>query len=487
MNRWFDAGLLFRLLVPLVLVSLLGIAPRQHALVLALRQARRAQEAGSPASAAAAFSTAASYLPWRADLWESAGHSALQAGDHQSAREHFRRADLHGELSSAGYAALGEAAWLAGDLPAAIQAWQAAIRSGSSPIPLYNRLVEAHLLLDDVPAAISDLQALANLQPAEPQVYYRLGLLLASRQPEAALAYFNRASELDPALSSGARAFQRSINAARAAGDPAYTLVASGRHLASLGEWGWAAAAFQQATLSNPGYAEAWAYLGEARQQAAPPSSGGPPATPSSSPGFAELHKALELDPGSLAANTFLALYWQRRAHYDLALVYLHAAAGLEPRNPALQAEIGNTLAVLGDLSRALAYYQRAADLAPRDPLYWRLLAEFTVRYEIEVRQAGLPAARQAVILNPQDPASLDVIAQVYLLLEDPLSAQRFLQRALQADPGYAPARLHLGLLYLLQGETARAREQLTLARSLAPVDTYTGEHARRLLESHFP
>ncbi len=52
---------------------------------------------------------------------------------------------------------------------------------------------------------------------------------------------------------------------------------------------------------------------------------------------------------------------------------------------------------------------------------------------------------------------ALDLMGQALFMLDDTLNAERFLLRALQTDPGYAPAHLHLGQVYLLEGE-ARAR-----------------------------
>jgi tetratricopeptide (TPR) repeat protein len=244
--------------------------------------------------------------------------------------------------------------------------------------------------------------------------------------------------------------------------------------LASLDEWALAEEAFRRAVEANPGYAEAWAFLGEAQGHQDKDS-------------LPALEKALVLNPDSVSANTFLSLYWQRRERFDLALVYLYTAARLDPQNPALQTEIGNSLAALGELETALEHYQKAVELAPRDPQYWRSLANFSIRYEVDVRDTGLPAARQAVILDPEEPASLDAMGQILTLLGDPASAERFLTRALQADPGYAPARVHLGLVYILRGERDLARVQFDLARSLAPIDSAEAEHARRLLEIYFP
>jgi tetratricopeptide (TPR) repeat protein len=114
-------------------------------------------------------------------------------------------------------------------------------------------------------------------------------------------------------------------------------------------------------------------------------------------------------------------------------------------------------------------------------------LAEFTLKYEFRVQETGLPAARQALDLDPEDPASLDVIAQESLLLGDALSAEDYLEQALQSDPSHAPAHLHLAVLYLESGETYLAYQHLTQAQSLALPGSATADHARRLLEQLFP
>ena len=468
------ALLVARILIPLLLMTLLGNTARPHQVDLALQAAHRDLDAGAPLSAAEKIAAAAEGLPRRADLWELAGQYALQGGDPAAARTYFEQAISAGSLTPAGLASMGEAALLLGDQPAAMEAWQAAIDTGGPSIPLYEKLAAAFRSRGDYPAAISSLQALTLLQPGEARRPYELGLLFAATQPESALAPLALASELDPALGPDAQRVARSIRTARLAGDPVYTLVASGQALASLDEWDLAAEAFRLAVEANPGYAEAWAFLGEARQHL-------------NQDGLPALEEALALNPDSVAANTFLALYWQRQERPELALVYLYAADGLEPENPALQAEIGSSLAALGLLDSARKHYQKSAELAPRDPQYWRSLAGFSIKYEVQVREIGLPAARQAVLLDPEDPASLDVMAQVLTLLGDPASAERFLKRALKTDPNHAAARVHLGLVYLLRGKPSLAREQFDLVQTLAPADSAEAEQARRLLEVYFP
>lgn len=465
---------ILRVILPALLVPLAGVAPQPHALAQALNQARRALEAGSPRQAARCVAQAAERMPQRAGLWEQAGHYALQGGEPQRALEYFGRARQAAGLSVEGQIALGEAALRSGDPAGAMRAWQAALQAGGSATYLRGRLMDLHLELGDLPSAIDHARELARLQPSDAALHYRLGLLLATQEPEAALAYLARAEALHPALASAAESLAASIRSARLSPSPAYGLVMAGRALAALGEWALAAEAFRQATLERPDYAEAWAFLGEARQRLG-------------QDGLPELEKALALDSQSISANTFLGLYWNRRGRPALALVFLQAVIDQDPGNPALQAEAGNLLAAMGQLPAALAHYRRAAELASRDPAYWRSLAAFSIRYEYQVRQVALPAARQAVLIDPQDPAALDLMGQAFTLLKDFHSAERFFRRALQADAGYAPARLHFGALYLLRGEAQPAITQLELARNLAPAGSDIRQQAENLLQETYP
>ena len=55
-------------------------------------------------------------------------------------------------------------------------------------------------------------------------------------------------------------------------------------------------------TQSRPDYGEAWAFLGEARQHL-------PSTSEQQAQSLIELEKAYQLDPESIAANSFLGLY----------------------------------------------------------------------------------------------------------------------------------------------------------------------------------
>jgi tetratricopeptide (TPR) repeat protein len=382
-------------------------------------------------------------------------------------------------LSESGQLQLGDAYLQTGDRDSARLIWEN-LANQVKPIPeALERLVRFDLENGDISGATASLQALTTLQPDNAHNYYQLGLLIATRDPEASLVYLARAAELDEDFTSRTRTLQRGISTSRLDDDPAYRLMGAGRALASLEEWPYAAEAFRQATILRPDYAEAWAYLGEALQHL-------PSENPSQAVGLAELQKAVELEPTSLSANTFLALFWQRQGRYDLALEAIQAAVELAPSNPVLQVELGNTLALQGDLETAYQAYLQAIEFAPHDPSYYNVLVRFCLTHDYHVSEIALPASRQALLLAPEDPSNLDWMGQTLLHLGDLVNAERFFKRAIENDPQFAASHLHLGMLYILRNQTEHAYQALTHTVNLAP-NAAAGKQAQQLLKSAIP
>lgn len=474
MKYTWDANLLARLLIPLILIPLLGISPRPHIVSQIMTRAQFSMKNGSLSEVSLMLDRLIEYLPDRMDLRELAASNALEANDSYTAILHFQELAERDQLSPQNYIQMGDAALLIDDLPMAVSSWNAALEQGGPSTEILPRLFQVNQHLGDYLAQIEVLKSLTSILPTNAHYHYHLGLILTATQPENSLPYLIRAAELDPSLNHTVQTIQRNYNTARLADDPIYTQMVLGRTLASLDEWEYAFEAFNQVTLTRPDYAEAWAFLGESRQHLG-------------EDGLTDLQRSLDLDPKSTASNTYMAIYWQRQGHYDRAIDYLYNAAIIDPQNPALQAEIANTLAHLGNINEALAYYQRSIELAPLEPAYWQALSRFSIKYEFDVKQVALPAARQALLLKPNDPTSLDLMGQIYILLDDMYTAERFLLQSLEINPEYAPAHLHLGFLYLITGDTQKALNELTLASSQAKPGSSVADQAMRLLHSNFP
>ena len=468
MNKWIKITL--RIVIVLALGVLFKLAPRPYRVTQDFRDAQTALGEEDFRAVAEHLAAVAEHLPWRDELWESAGNYALRAGDYELAQLSFEEAEEREALTPAGQLALGDVYHALGEDALAGEVWGGI--EGSSGA--WRRLGLLHREMGDIPATITDLQALLALGPIpdEVDIHYQLGLLLAAHDPSQAISHLEAAASLYPA----AQILQQTLAEIPADTEPAYFYTVSGQALASLGEWFLAEHAFQQAVTLRGDYAEAWAYLGEAQQHVE-----GDDKEP-----LLALEKALTLDPVALSANMFLGLYWQRQGEYQEALGYFEAVAELRPDLPEVYVEQARTLAALGELSDAETMYRTAIARANQDVKYYHLLAQFCVQYHYKVREVGLPAARQALWMGGETPASLDALGLVLFELEDEFNAERLLLHALETYPHYALAHLHLGIVYLSQEDNTRAYHHLKQALNFAS-DPAVIEQAQHLLSYFTP
>ena len=472
MAHFKNVGILSRIFFPLLLITISGIGARSHSASSALQQAHLAIQADQHTRAAASLASAAEQLPDRADLWESAGQQALLARNPGMAIEYFNAAvNLH-KLSPENQIALGEAYQQTGDLEQAIQIWNSATDANPDP-HTYELLASAQQQLGSYDQAVENLRSLLSHQPSNAAAQYQLGLLLAVTEPSSASAHLLLAFEMDDRYVEQVAVLQSALRNAQFDNPPAYVFTLVGQALGSLEEWELARAALQRATEEDPTYAEAWAYLGAAKQQ-------------TSEDGFIELEVAYALDPKSLSANILLSLYWREENKIEEALFYLKNAARLDPTNPALYADLGVLYMRTGDQVTALALYQRATELASQNPLYWMLLATYSVEHEIYLEVAGLPAALEAYALSSDDPQGAVLIGRAYFLLGDYLNSLDYLLRALSLNPDYAPAHLHLGILYVTTGDHENGRLEFQRVIELDGNGQY-GAFAKQLLAQYFP
>jgi tetratricopeptide (TPR) repeat protein len=469
-----------RILLVSIFIALLGLTPSPHVAGTLLVTAYQSIAIGDLLNAANNLAEVASYYPWRVDLNLDAAHYAFQAGDPKAVIQYLERPGTISHLTVDDLIMLGEAYNQSGDSSMAEAIWKHVTELADS-IPANQHLVDLYLQQKDYASAASYLQKLLYLNPSNVNLNYKIGLLYAITDPDKALLFLAQAAEYDPTSASDALVLHNKIRTANLFEEPAYTFLIIGRQLANWGEWKFASVAFQRAVSLRPGYAEAWAFLSEARQQISLQETGF-----ASDTGLPELELAIQLDGKSILANTLMGLYWERQEDYLKAQQYLEHAIASSPDDPYLYSELGNILSRAGDLPAAQSAYESAIQLTPQDPLFYRQLAEFALENQIQIRELALPAARQAILLNPHDASSLDVMAQVMLMLQDYHSAERFSQGALQSDPGYAPAYLHLGTAYIYLGETDLARQWLGLAKMMDP-DSWVAAQASRLMEFYFP
>ncbi len=438
-----------------------------------LHTAQTAASEGRFSEAAAGYESAADHLFWRADLWEQAGLAAQHAGQVSDVIRLLEIGRQKNSLSPAGWDLLGSAYWQNQDKARAFTIWQMGSKAYPSYAPLMDRLVMAYDDQGNLSAEKEALVARINLADNAPS-HYRLGLLLTLSDPAAAQKELDSAAAMDAEYKSAVQTLTATLNIAALDSQPAARLVVIGRGLGLVNEWGLAAQAFEQATEADANNAEAWAWLGEARQHTG------------QDDGSVELNKALDLGPRDPVIRGLRGLFWKRRGDYSQALAEYLQAALIEPQNPAWQASIGDAYTQTGDLISALTAYQKATELSPNDAAYWRLLAMFCADNNVQVMDTGLPAAKQAAELAPDDPLVLDALGWSYLQAGYLYNAQQTLLKAVQAAPDYALAHLHLAETYLRSGDKTSALTELNLARQLDGEGS-TGKLAAQLIQQYFP
>ncbi len=387
---------------------------------------------------------AASWFPNDGLLAWRAGRALVQSGRSEEGLCFLERA--HAVLLKAPEleVEIGDAHAAGGDLSGAIGSWQTAAEQGASPEETLPRLMRGYQSRGDWTELGAVLFQWIALHPQDADARYRSALIEAARQPEAALSDLRAVASLHGLHASEAESLAETISSALAQGDEVFALARVGEFLLREGEAALAQLALQAAVDRNPGYGEALAYLGLAREQLGEPSG-------------AEYAQAVELSPESAQARLLYGSFLLREGDIGRARLELEQAWALDPHSAAVAAERGRLEFAAGDLLAAETWYAQGVQVAPQSVEAWLARAAFYIGNQVRVSTDGIASARQAVTLAPHDPRALDLLGLAWYLDGDLPLAERMYWRALAADPGYALSYLHLGMLAESRKDPARA------------------------------
>lgn len=450
MPEWAGARI-WHILVTLALLAALSPSPSHGPLRESLRQSALAQHGGRPGSALATLEAALAIEPLDPGLRWQAAKLAFAANEPDAVLRHLDVADRIGPPSPERMCLRADTLLQGGNPAGALRLWEGVSSQCPDPASHLRNLSAAYLALDDQAGYEQTLVLLTTVVPDDPRALRALALTRAARSPEQAEAALRAADQANTDGDPVVRAVIRAIDEARVEDEPAYMLAQVGQILARNSEWLYASWAFRNALELEPDYVDAMAYLGLSLDRLG-------------RDGLPELEAAVAAAPAAPQPRTFLGMHWRLRGEPSKALAEFEIAAGLAPTDPAVAAELAATYETLGDTDSALAAYRIATELAPHESGFWLLLAGFSIRQELQIQTIGLPAARNAAALAPENPAAWDSLGYCYLLSGDLAMADRILTRALSLAPARPSTLYHLGLLRLYQGDLTAARTALLSA-----------------------
>lgn len=373
--------------------------------------------------------------PWQANLWVRLAEKQILNGDLDDAIHSFQVADSISPLTVGQTIHLGQVYWDVNQLENAYDTWQSVINKSDMKVDDLRELVQIQQSKNDWFGAYQTLLKWKEIDPENNDLVQPLAFSEIIFEPEAAITTITNSNNRK------IQSLLPEIEMIVQEENPVYQMILSGNLLASIGEWEYASASYAYATRLDPEYAEGWALYGNALIN-------------SGRDGYFALNKALTISPKSIITRAFLASYWRSQNDFDRSLEIYQELSNDEPGQAIWQQEMGNTYILAGNADKALQAFIKTTKIAPGNSYYWINLARFCGEYKVEIQEIGLPAARQALLIDEKNWEALDSLGWLFLILEDYTSAERFFTSAYKEAPESALVNLHLGQLFYFQNKT---------------------------------
>ncbi|MGH9320483.1 MAG: tetratricopeptide repeat protein [Vicinamibacteria bacterium] len=212
--------------------------------------------------------------------------------------------------------------------------------------------------------------------------------------------------------------------------------------------------------------------------------------------------RVLERIPGDLSASLLRARVLVARGLRPEGVAILESVAATYPQEPRAQFELGKTYLAAGEIEKGRAALSSSSALAPEAPgpylvlaesyietrelalaigvldhvdsedvaiqgEMWRLLG--TAYLEGGDAERALDAWQSYSELAPKSPLALYSMALALLTMEDLAGAEESLEKALELDPGYAPALTELVKIAYRKNQKEAALERVEKQLQLAP------------------
>jgi tetratricopeptide (TPR) repeat protein len=164
------------------------------------------------------------------------------------------------------------------------------------------------------------------------------------------------------------------------------------------------------------------------------------------------IYKALDLDPNSAVALSFLAEAYADLGAFDRATDAAERALALDPTDFNVQRNYGYVMEYLGDYDTAIQAYERALQLAPSQAyIVFRLVG---IHYREGDYQAELTLLQDVIDRNPENSTAYALLAEVLLRdMGERAQARDAAERCVSIDATNIKCLRFLGSLQLTDGE----------------------------------
>jgi Flp pilus assembly protein TadD len=353
-----------------------------------LAQGDAARDSGKRADAIAQYRTALEALPNDPVVLERLITESLNLRRPDMAIVYLRQlVRAHGWTSQRSLY-MADALTIQGDKQQATIYLRASLNGSKADIPALRQLIDTSSHARDWATVTDLLNKLLTLAPGDERALYLLGLLTVPNDPQIGLAYLQRAA-VDPEYRPAVQAIQSAItlSAQKPAGTGAFQV---GLAMSTLKLWPYAERALTIAIQSGENTPAALALLGLVQDQ-------------QDQDGWPLIQQALGAAPNDPMANYAAALHWRLAGDTPKALAALARAETLDPKNPAIAAEIASVYESLGRLDYAAQWLHMAVSLAPQNPSFQTLLTNFYASSGYDLKGQGLDAIRKIAEQLPKD------------------------------------------------------------------------------------
>jgi Flp pilus assembly protein TadD len=400
----------------------------------------------------------------------AAGREMLARSDYPAAVCFLRLAEKSRSHDAQYLTELGEAYWGSEQKESALAEWEKALALNPGLNDVLVRLWRGYYEIGKWDLAADAIGRRLARQADDTEAKYALALIRAAQNPGGALDLLSELKTAPSPIGENAQSLEAVIRTAVTKRVPEYIFASTGEELIRLGETGLAKEALHRAIERNPNYGEAYALLGVAQE-----TSGENPEE--------SYRKGVALAPNSALACLVYGAWLRRQGESALARWWLLQAWVRRPGDWTIAAELAQVDFSQGRLQEAESWVLQAVQASPNEPEAWIALASFYIENDYRIEESGIPAARQAVILDPKNDRALDVLGYGWYKMGDFYMAERLFLRAIEQNPNSASAHLHLGMAYREEGRFAEAEGEWETALRLDPKGL-SGSRARGLLKS---